>query len=320
MEISKKNYLRYSFIGLFLLVLILSFLVVRDFLIPLITGIVLVYFFYPVYKKIKDLVKNKNVASLITIILIILIVTIPLFFIIKSLIVDSLAFYQNLETWQANLSPAILEILKSSLGSLSQSISSFVFSLPSFAISILITFYLMFYLFRDGEQFLKSFKKNLPLKKKHKDKLFNEFKTVSNAVAYGLILTGVIEGIIGGIGFWIFGIPNPIFWGLIMAILTILPAVGTSIVWIPAGIIALLQGDYFSGIGILIYGALIITSIELILKPKLIGDRTKLHPLLIILGVLGGLQFFGFIGIVLGPFILVTLTTLLKMLVIKNET
>ena len=132
-------------------------------------------------------------------------------------------------------------------------------------------------------------------------------------VVFGFVITAALQGLFGALGFLIFQLSSPLVWGLIMMILALIPFLGPALVWFPIGVIQLISGNLFSGIGLLLYGAIIISSIDNIVRPKIISYKSNIHPLLILLGVVGGLKLFGFIGIVIGPVVLVFLMTILKL-------
>ena len=146
--------------------------------------------------------------------------------------------------------------------------------------------------------------------------MLDKFSEVTSAVLYGNISTALMQGILGGLGFWIIGMSSPILWGFVMMLFALVPYFGTAIVWLPAALnlifIGYLQNDNSStirGIILVAYGILVISSIDNILKPRLIGAKGKVHPVLVLLGVLGGLSLFGFIGLILGPVMLALLMT-----------
>jgi len=127
------------------------------------------------------------------------------------------------------------------------------------------------------------------------------------------------QGVIGAIGFIIFGVGSPIFWGMMMAIFALIPFLGTAIIWVPASLILLIKGFLSNngwmigkGIGLFLYGLLIVSTLDNIIKPKLIGHKGKIHPAVVLLGILGGLNLFGFIGIFIGPIILAVFIALSK--------
>ncbi len=133
-----------------------------------------------------------------------------------------------------------------------------------------------------------------------------------HAVIHGQFTTALLQGIIGGIALWVFGIPNPIFLGFLMFLLSFLPIVGSALVWIPSALWLLVQNHTYAGIGLLAFGFLILINIDNFVRPKLIHNNTNLHPVFVFLGVLGGLEAFGFSGILLGPIVLLMLTVLVR--------
>jgi predicted PurR-regulated permease PerM len=177
----------------------------------------------------------------------------------------------------------------------------------------------MYYLFKEGESLVGKFKENLLLKKDHSEKIINKFNEFMQATIYGVIVAAIAQGIIGTIGLFIFRIENPIIWGLVMTITAMFPYFGASIVWFPAALVKLFSGDYFNGIGLIVYGVVIISLIDNILRPKLISARTRIHPIVVLLGVLGGLKLFGFIGLILGPVLLGVLVAVIKIYNLETE-
>jgi predicted PurR-regulated permease PerM len=307
-----QKYPKYFFLGIFLIITLLAFFIVKSFITSILTSIVLSYLLYPWYKKLNVYIKNKSICALILVIFLIIIIFIPTFFVINSLIKEAFPLYNYVHSNELKLTPEISNALNKIVQYLMNEVSDLAFTIPKFILHAFVTMFLSFYLLRDGEILIQQIKKIIPLTEKHKEHVINEFKKVTHAIVYGLILTGLIEGISGAFGFYIFKIPSPLLWGLIMMILTVLPGIGTSLIWAPAGIIKIFQGDMFNGIGILIYGFIFISGIEAILKPKFIGKKSGIHPTLIVLGVFGGIQLLGFIGVFFGPLILVTFITFLK--------
>jgi predicted PurR-regulated permease PerM len=143
----------------------------------------------------------------------------------------------------------------------------------------------------------------LPLGDDRERELFSKFAGVSRATLKGTLVIGVVQGFIGGLLFWITGINAPVFWGTIMTVFSIIPAVGTGIVWLPAAIILLVNGSIWQGIVLLVGGGVVISLVDNILRPILVGMDTKMPDALILLSTIGGLSMFGITGIVIGPII-----------------
>jgi len=129
---------------------------------------------------------------------------------------------------------------------------------------------------------------------------------------YGGVVIALLQGILGGILFWIIGIPSPVFWGAIMAFLAIIPVVGAFIVYVPAGIILVLSGSVAKGIIVILVGSLVISQVDNVIRPYLISGRTSLHPLLLFFTILGGIALFGLLGLIIGPMIAAGFTILLQ--------
>jgi len=170
----------------------------------------------------------------------------------------------------------------------------------------------MYYAFRDGENFLGHVKEILPLEPILKEKLFMEVRTVTQGVLYGQVMTAVIQGSVATLGLVIFGVGNWVFWGALMLILAFLPVFGTPLIWVPAAVDKILSGETFEGIGLLLYGILIVTNIDNLVRPKLFSERSKVHPVLVMVGVLGGLKMVDFSGMLVGPLILALLIALIQ--------
>jgi predicted PurR-regulated permease PerM len=185
-------------------------------------------------------------------------------------------------------------------------------SISEFVLGLFIMFFVMFYGFREGQGFIVYLKELLPLDIELKDSLFYELRTVTQAVLYGQVLTAIIQGALGTLGLLVFGVPNWLFWGAIMIITALLPVLGTGLIWAPAAVGLILNDQITNGVLLLVYGATIVMNIDNFIRPKLVSGRTKVHPVLILIGVLGGLSVFGFIGMLVGPLILAMLVALIK--------
>jgi len=172
-----------------------------------------------------------------------------------------------------------------------------------FVFWIFVMFFTLFYFLIDGKRALKYLMQLSPLRNEHDKLLITKFISISRATLKGTLVVGVIQGLLGGITFWIAGIPSPAIWGLVMVLFSIVPMIGTAIIWVPAGIIMLLLGDIWQGILILSIGAGVISVIDNILRPKLVGRDTEMHPLLVFFATIGGISLFGLPGFIIGPII-----------------
>jgi len=194
---------------------------------------------------------------------------------------------------------------------------NFIFSIPSRLLDIVLTFFFTFFLLIDGKNIVKKIEKIIPLKKFQKKEIIKKINDVIYAIIYGFFLIAILEGIIAAVTLKLFGVASPLLWGIVIAFLTFIPFIGPIIVWIPAAIIQILHKHFFNTAGIVV-GGLIITYIDTILKPKVIGDRAEINPAITLVGLLGGLKLMGIVGIIIGPIILALLITFIKMSV-KNK-
>lgn len=343
-EVSSK----YFFLGMMALIAIISIIIVFPFLTSMITGVILAYLFYPFYNGIKKIVRYKGPAAFITAVLIILIVAIPAVLLVKNITTETSYLYlrakQHIATGEViethcyennylcrtvnginnlmrneNVKQYAIDRLNDILTFITKKVSSILLSLPTIVIHLVLILFTMYYALKDGKEFLIRATQVAPLKVHHQEEIFQQFSDVTNAVIYGSFVVALIQGALGAFGFWLFGIKGFLIWGVMMAFFALIPFVGTWLIWLPAslmlGVSGYLGGEtglMWKGIGLFIYGLLVISSIDNIIKPVIVAGRTKVHPMLILIGILGGLFAFGFIGLVIGPLILAILQTLLQ--------
>jgi len=171
-------------------------------------------------------------------------------------------------------------------------------------ISLFILLFSLYYLFKDGQLILQKIMSISPLPKRHEDELFKKFREISHAALYGIFLTAVAQGFIGGVGFAIVGIPSSLFWGTAIALFSLVPIIGTATVWLPASIILVLTGNIWGGVVAFFYGLLIVITAGKYLRAYFIGEKAKMNQLLTFLAVFGGIWAFGLVGVIFGPLIL----------------
>ncbi|MFC1697088.1 AI-2E family transporter [Nanoarchaeota archaeon] len=186
--------------------------------------------------------------------------------------------------------------------------------LPTLFLHIIVFIFFLYYLLKDGEAWLREIKKQLPLKIKVKSKIANKFRDITKGVIFGHILTAIIQGIVGMIGLLIFGIGAWFFLGLLMILAAMIPFIGAPIVWFPVVLFQFLNALASGNTGMIIvsivmflYFFLIVSTIDNFVKPKIIGSRIKIHPLIIFVGIIGGIFVFGIMGVFFGPILLAIL-------------
>jgi predicted PurR-regulated permease PerM len=322
-----RKHSKYFLFALFVLLLIGAFLIVKPFIGAILTSLVLGYIFFPVYKWMNKWIKKPTITALLMILLLLIIIFVPAFFFFNMLFGEAAAWYGSYQStdialffqdhFNVVLTESAIGNIDNVLGDIQTyvftEVSSFVFSLPMKIISFVIMMFIIFFVFRDGEKIVNAFKKTMPIEESHKYRVFKKVETTVNSLVYGEIAISILEGIVAIIGFWLLGVSSPVLWGLVVAIVALLPAIGPLVVWLPMSIIMFLQGDTIPGIGVFLFGAIILTLLlDIIIKPKVLGYKGHIHPIIILLGVLGGLTVFGLTGIILGPVILVLLILLVE--------
>ena len=341
-------YRKIIFSIIFLALIIVSFMIIRPFLTAILAGIIFSYIFYPLYLRIYKKIANKNVASLITSSLVILMIILTLFFLLNTVSKEAYTTYllskQKVVSGQfiSECQPADKSICKSLnyfadkandprvkyyfdttvkgiTTKITESISNILFSIPIFLLDIFIILFVMFFLLKDGEVFVDKVERIMPLKGEYREHVFKKLNDMAYAVIYGSIIIAIIQGTLAGFGFFIFGLPSPLLWGTVMMFASLIPYIGSSIVWFPASLMLIFEGYLnmetsmiMKGALLILYGIFVVGTIDNILKPKLIGSKGGLHPVLVLLGVVGGLKFLGFVGVIVGPIILAMLVTFIN--------
>lgn len=341
-------YRKIIFSIIFLALIIVSFMIIKPFLTAILAGIIFSYIFYPLYLRIYKKIANKNVASLITSSLVILMIILTLFFLLNTVSKEAYTTYllskQKVVSGQfiSECQPADKSICKSLnyfadkandprvkyyfdttvegiTTKITESSSNILFSIPIFLLDIFIILFVMFFLLKDGEVFVDKVERIMPLKGEYREHVFKKLNDMAYAVIYGSIIIAIIQGTLAGFGFFIFGLPSPLLWGTVMMFASLIPYIGSSIVWFPASLMLIFDGYLnletsmiIKGALLILYGIFVVGTIDNILKPKLIGSKGGLHPVLVLLGVVGGLKFLGVVGVIVGPIILAMLVTFIN--------
>jgi predicted PurR-regulated permease PerM len=197
--------------------------------------------------------------------------------------IDLTSTFGNVATWLANLGASIV------VGSVSN------------VITVLLTFYLVFYFLRDHRLALRQVRMLSPLTESETDYILGRVSDTVHAVIFGTVTTAAVQGALGSVIFWLLGLPNPVFWGLVMGLLSVVPVFGAFVVWIPAAVYLALSGEWGKATILTAWGSIVIGSIDNILHPILSGGRLRLHTVPTFISIIGGLMLFGASGLILGP-------------------
>jgi predicted PurR-regulated permease PerM len=290
--------------------------------------------FTPLYRWLLPRVSHRpTVAALVTLLIVLVIVVLPLALVAASLVREAAAVYERLQSGELN--PAqyfhgvfdalpnwitvvldrfglvnfstLQRRLTTALTQGTQFIATQTFSIGQntfeFVASVFITLYLSFFLIRDGNAVVHAMWDAVPLATVHKQALLEKFTTVIRATVKGNLLVAAIQGALGGIGFWYLDVSGALLCAVMMAFLSLLPAVGAGLVWVPVAIYFLLVGALWKSVALLAYGVLVIGLVDNLLRPILVGKDTRMPDYVVMITTLGGIAVFGINGFVLGPVI-----------------
>jgi predicted PurR-regulated permease PerM len=210
--------------------------------------------------------------------------------------------------------------LRTTIGSTAQGLSQWLLghssalitNLASFGLSFAVMVLSLFYLLRDGDRLVKGFVELVPIAVEDKRLMVERVQVVIISSVYGGVVVALVQGVLGGLAFWLIGLRSPVLWATVMAFLSFLPVVGPALVWVPAAIVLALQGRWVAGLVLVVWGAVVVGLADNFLRPMLIAGRVKMHPLLTFLAVLGGISAFGFLGLFLGPVLVAIVQALVE--------
>jgi len=321
-----------SFLGLLVLVTIAFFALVLDFLEPVFWATALAVIFHPLHMRIVPLVKGRNtLASFLTLFVIIVTVLIPSWFIASAVVNEAITLYTGIESGEIDLgrilnwtreSLPFINNLLDRVGISPQEItanisaaviasSRFVGSwavaagqnVVRFAVLFLLMIYVLFFFIRDGSKLLETLIVALPFGDDRERQLLDKFAEVARALVKGTLVIAIVQGALGGLIFWVVDIQGAVFWGVVMAILSLVPVVGAVLVWLPAALFLMASGELFDAAILFFFGAIVISLADNVLRPILIGRDTRMPDYLVLLSTLGGITVFGASGFAIGPVI-----------------
>lgn len=323
---------RFYLFTLLILIIVLGFLsfqVLRPFLAPIAWAIVLSIVFYPLYAFSRRYIKWKSIASLVTLIIIILVILGPfsyLSFLLVSELKEAAGYIDRGEmeslkdvlegprvSWIVDRVKSALQLEDVDVGSLlvdniSKGGNALIEKVTKGVKNVLATFLnfifmslTIFFLLRDGPDFIKKIRDYMPFSEEQKDRLERQIKGIVVSTIFGGIVVAIVQGLMGGTAFYFLGIPSPVIWGTAIAIMSFVPVMGTFSIWGPAVVYLFLEGYTAKGFILLGIGTFGISAVDNILKPLIIGGRTKMPTLVIFFSVLGGMKLFGLIGLIMGP-------------------
>lgn len=313
---------KFTVAAVLILLIVLSFLLLRPIIMSIILGIVLAFIFTPVYDFVLKYIKRKNLTAFLMCLILICLVVIPLWYIFPVAIDQSIKFYMNSqdldfvtplkaifpsvfqsEQFSNEIGLALHSFVTKTTNSLMNSLSGVILKFPTLFLQLLVVFFSFFFVLRDKEELILYIQSLMPFSKEVEKRLFKSSKDLTISILYGQIVLGIVQGIIAGIGFFVFGVPNALLLTIFAMLAGVFPIIGTSIVWVPVAIYLLIAGNPVAALGVVMFG-LISTIVETLFKPIFISRRAKMNSSLILFGMVGGILFFGLLGLILGPLIL----------------
>ncbi|MCX5892024.1 MAG: AI-2E family transporter [Deltaproteobacteria bacterium] len=326
-----------------LLVLYYSYLIIKPYLLDIFMALVLFFTARQLYVGLCRLVRRRALASAITCLILLLVILIPLFSLMSIIATQALDFSSQVTKGMqgGNVWPWIsvkIEALKSylvhldlplppgeiDLAQIVQTVvtkaSAFIYTnaiglikgFTYFFFDLLLVLFIAFFMFLQGDAFIAELIKLSPLEASHNEEILRETEITIKATLWGTVIVAVVQGFLGGMGFLFFGLPQPAFWGTVMIPAAVIPIVGSALIWGPAAIYLLFTGHIGAGVGLIIWGGVVVSVIDNVLKPILMKGSGETPTIFILFSILGGITYFGMIGFILGPLILSFLLSLLR--------
>lgn len=324
-------YFLFTLIGL---ISVVTFFIFQPFLYALLLAVIFATAFAPVHKRIQLLVpKNRGISASLTTAFVLVVTVVPLTLLGTQIFYEatdlyssavsnggSVAFSRGLEgalrefgISQINNTPInVSQYLEQGLSWLIQNLGSIFSNIARIMVGLFVLLVALYYLFRDGDKFRKAIIALSPLQDIYDEAIIKKLEGAINSVVRGSISVGIIQGCLTAIGLTLFGVPNGVLWGSVAVIAALIPGAGTAIVFVPAILYLFIIGDTPSAFGLIAWGAVAVGMVDNVLGPKLMGRGMQLHPFLTLLSILGGVSFFGPIGLLFGPLVLSLLFAFLE--------
>lgn len=331
---------RILFIALAGVVVALSFYLLKPFAFALFWAVVISGLFQPLYRRLQRKRNRPSLNAAITLLLVLFLLILPAGILATLLVNESIELYNSIDADIANLeykardladrlaahpttarlhlnSDTLVErftdVVKNLANIIFKSLTDLTQNTLLFLVKFAVMLYALFFFIRDGDRMLQRAKQLFALGKDRESVLYERFVITARATLKVTFIIGGLQGCLGGILFYLVGIKGALTWGVVMVLTSIIPGVGCSIVWAPAGLLLLVTGHMWEGVVVLLAGLLVISMVDNLLRPILLGRDVQMHPLVIFLSTLGGIALFGISGFVIGPILASLLMSILDM-------
>ncbi|MFC1607096.1 AI-2E family transporter [Candidatus Latescibacterota bacterium] len=333
MDIKKFGF--YFLLGIILTLAFKFYTIISGFVPAIASGCVLAYLFNPVYQYLHRIIRNRSIAAFIILFIVVTLILVPVTFIVITLqkqvqflfteqaIDNAKKALQGIDSFisskfNISISEQYLTDILSSLVSTAREVVTAIgprmlFSITRMLLMIFVTLFLLFYLLKNSKSVVRSFKDYFPINYKNSAILLETMGKDTKTLILGQFLIAVFQGALGGVGFFIFGVPRALLWGFSMVLASFIPFLGAAIIWVPAVIMLVAQKQYFSAAGLFLWGALVVGTFDNLIRPKLTSTLGTIHPVTVLLGVFIGIKEWGAIGLVVGPLFITVLVNLIIM-------
>jgi predicted PurR-regulated permease PerM len=312
---NSNNVKRIVVVALILAIFTLTFFILKPIIMPIIFGLLFSYIFSPVYKKIKTIIVNENISASLLVVGLTALIAVPVIYFVPVIVnqtFDTYVMIQNL-----NLTEILNNFIKSDMVSriainldniIGTVFASFLvqfkdmlINLPSLIFQFAVFLFTFYFTTRDMDKLQEYISSLSPFSRTTERKFLKEFRGITNAIIFGQVLIGIVQGIALGAGLFFLGVPKILILTFIAALVSMIPVLGSWLVWLPVSVFLLVTDKTFSGIFLLLYGSLFVSSIDNLFRPYILSKKSNLPIALSLIGTIGGLLFFGIIGLVLGP-------------------
>lgn len=323
---------RAAFLLLLALVTVAFFWIISPFFGAVFWAIVLALMFMPVHRRLCAQLRGRDtLAALGTLLFCMVIVVVPMIFVVGAMVDEATSFTQRLRTgefnprtyfeqiqnalpgWSRDLlgrfglfnAQDVVDKLTAAVVQGGQALTTRALAIGQNTLMLLVNLgimlYLLFFFLRDGRDLAQTIRRAVPMQRQHTDFLLSKFATVVRATVKGTVVVALVQGMLGGVAFAFLGIHGAVLWGVVMSVLSLLPAIGAALVWAPVAIYLIATGSMIEGLGLAAWGAGVMGMVDNLLRPILVGKETKLPDYLVLLSTIGGLSIFGVNGFLIGP-------------------
>jgi predicted PurR-regulated permease PerM len=310
----------------------IGFLIVEPFIPAITWSIVLAVMAHPMHERIERRLRRPSLAAGLSVVAVALVFALPTTFVVRQVAGEALQSAEAAralldgDRWKASLErfPRLAPLrewldrkvdiraeFKRASDAIAKHVRGFIARSLEFVLGAVVTLFLLFYWLRDKRRLLEALRRFVPLAPPETNQVVAKVGHAIHAIVYGTLAVAAAQGILGGLMFWWLGLPAPLLWGTIMALVAILPVLGAAIVWLPVALYLAAEGDWQRALMLFAWGAIVVSTIDNLLYPILVKNEIRLHTVPVFISVLGGLAVFGVTGVVLGPLVLVVGLTLI---------